>query len=169
MNDTSSHVSTTTAVSTVTRLALGAGAHARTPRRHTAAVPAAAAAAAAVGAGAGGGGGTAADYIETMQAHIALQTKYIAQLETQLERAREACRAASALKLICYREQESREVTVAVVTGGTPDGINVFQRTQAAFMQRKSELMRRGVSFFLFEDVPLNRVQELPFGSKPPG
>lgn len=92
---------------------------------------------------------------------ITVLTKQVRTLEQQIETLQESCRAAAQCNLLVYGSHN--DLSVAVVTDTSEEGLALFSRVSDMFQQNQIKLHKRGIAFGIIQDVPLNRIHETPF------
>lgn len=88
--------------------------------------------------------------------------KHIRKLEEEVERLKDALRETSSCNVLLYTSNE--ELSVAAVTNGTPEGLELFARADEMFKSNERELHKKGIAFAVIEDIPVNQLHETPFG-----
>lgn len=89
--------------------------------------------------------------------------KHIRKLEEEVERLKDALRETTSCNVLLYTSKD--ELSVAAVTNGTPEGLELFARADEMFRSNERELHKKGIAFAVIEDIPVNQLHETPFGS----
>lgn len=91
------------------------------------------------------------------------QRAQIKSLQEQLNVARETCQQMSTVNVVVFQRPD--DFSIAIVTDGSSDGRERFGQVCREFQTRRTELSRNQTAFAFFEEIPLNIVQDTPFGS----
>lgn len=92
---------------------------------------------------------------------IEVLTKRVHDLETEVARLQDSLRECTRCNVLLYCSD--RDLSVAAVTNGTSEGIELFSRVNDLFRQNEAFLHKRGIAFAIIEDVPMNQVHDTPF------
>jgi hypothetical protein len=93
---------------------------------------------------------------------VEVMTKQVHALEDEVERLKDALRECSQCNVVLFCS--NRDLSVAAVTNGTPEGVELFARVQESFCKNEHQLHKRGIAFGIIENVPINHVHDTPFG-----
>lgn len=107
--------------------------------------------------------------VELLQSHVDLSRQFIAALQKQVKtleaevaRLQEFCRENNSCNVIVFGPPN--ELSVAAVTNNSSEGIDFCTRLAEQFKQQAQNLHKKGISYAIIEDVPLNRMYDTPFG-----
>jgi hypothetical protein len=106
--------------------------------------------------------------VELLQTHIELSRQFIAALQKQIKsleqevaRLQEFCRENSSCSVIVFGS--ASDLSVAAITNNSSEGIDFRARVAEQFERNGQQLHKRGITFAIIEDVPLNRMYDTPF------
>lgn len=103
--------------------------------------------------------------LEREMARCDEQIKLLEQINDMLKRelsiSREACRSATMLNLVVYKSRD--DISIASVSDSTTEGLELFERTQRTFQEKRAQLSANGIAFGVFSEVPVNNVLRVPF------
>lgn len=92
---------------------------------------------------------------------VASLSKQICTLEEEVERLRDICRENTTCNVVIYSSED--DISLAAVTNGSDEGIQVFSRVSDLFQRNIVPLHKRGIGFATFQDVLINRMHTTPF------
>ena len=108
--------------------------------------------------------------VELLQNHVELSKQFINALQKQIKnleaenaRLQEYCRENNSCSVIVFGPPN--ELSVAAITNNSSEGVDFCARVAEQFERQAQNLHKRGISYAVIEDVPLNRMYDTPFGS----
>lgn len=102
------------------------------------------------------------NHVELSRQFIDSLQKQIKTLEAEVARLQEYCRESNSCNVIVFGPPN--ELSVAAVTNNSSEGIDFCTRLSEQFKMQAQNLHKRGISYAIIEDVPLNRMYDTPFG-----
>jgi len=110
--------------------------------------------------------------VELLQSHVDLSRQFITALQKQVKsleaevtRLQEFCRESNSCNVIVFGPPN--DLSVAAVTNNSSEGIDFCARVVEQFERNNQQLVKRGISYAVIEDVPLNRMYDTPFTKTP--
>jgi hypothetical protein len=106
--------------------------------------------------------------LDLMQSHLDLSKQFIGALQKQIKhleqevsRLKEFCRENNSCSIIVFGPPN--DLSVAAITNNSSEGIDFCSRVSEQFEKNAQQLHKRGISYAVIEDVPLNRMYDTPF------
>lgn len=106
--------------------------------------------------------------VDLLQNHVEMSRQFIQALQKQIKgleqevlRLKEFCRENNSCNIIVFGQPN--DLSVAAVTNNSSEGIDFCSRVTDQFERNSQQLSKRGISFAIIEDVPLNRMYDTPF------
>jgi hypothetical protein len=110
--------------------------------------------------------------VELLQNHVELSRQFIQALQKQVKslelevaRLQEYCRENNSCNVIVFGPPN--DLSVAAITNNSSEGIDFCSRVTEQFERNAQQLHKRGISYSIIEDVPLNRMYDTPFMKTP--
>jgi hypothetical protein len=106
--------------------------------------------------------------VELLQNHVELSRQFISALQKQVKslelevaRLQEYCRENNSCNVIVFGQPN--DLSVAAITNNSSEGVDFCARVTEQFERNAQQLNKRGISYAVIEDVPLNRMYDTPF------
>ena len=106
--------------------------------------------------------------VELLQNHVEMSRQFIQALQKQIKsleqevlRLKEFCRENNSCNVIVFGQPN--DLSVAAVTNNSSEGIDFCSRVTDQFERNSQQLLKKGISYAIIEDVPLNRMYDTPF------
>lgn len=88
-------------------------------------------------------------------------TAQVKTLSEENEQLREALRDSRLCNVVIFGTHD--DLSVAAITTGAPEGVELFTRLDQKFREKKRALHENQIAFAIIEEVPVNEVHALPF------
>jgi len=90
-----------------------------------------------------------------------VMTKQIKSLEQEIARLQDLLRENNTFNIVVFGPPT--DLSVAAITNNSDEGIALCSRISEMFHRNQQNLLKRGITFAVIEDVPLNRMYDTPF------
>lgn len=91
----------------------------------------------------------------------AVLTKQTKALEQEIGRLQDLLRESNTFNIVVFGPPN--DLSVAAITNNSDEGISLCSRISEMFHRNQQQLNKRGMTYAIIEDVPLNRMYDTPF------